>query len=344
MMNNIDFKIRNENCYIIAEAGLNHNGSIEIAKKLIDVAVESGCDAVKFQKRHVDGLATKEILDSKDDRFPDFGTTYREIREHLEFNFNEFQELKLYSERKKIDFICTAFDIESVDFLEKLGLEAYKIASHGMTNLNLLRYLSKLNKPVIISTGMATMEEVDRAIKILIGGNVKVYLMHCVSSYPTPYEECNLKMIEILSKKFKIPVGYSGHEIGYLPSLVAVSKGALLVERHHTLDKNMVGFDHKLSLEPKELKEMVDGIRDIKKISGDGTKFVSDKEMITRHKYHVSMISSRSLKKGEILTSDMICYKNPGTGIPPKDETKYLGKIIKYNIEEDVLLDSNMFE
>lgn len=340
----IKYKIDSGNCYVIAEAGLNHNGSIEIAKQLIDIASSSGADAVKFQKRNVDGLAIKSVLDAKDNRFPEFGSTYREIREHLEFNLEQFKELKSYSESKNIDFISTAFDIESVDFLEKLELQVYKIASHGMTNINLLKYLSKKNKPIIISTGMAEMSEIETAIEILSESSSDIYLMHCVSSYPTPMDQCNLKMIDVLKDKFNLPVGYSGHEIGYLPTTVAVSRGAQLVERHYTIDNKMVGFDHKLSLEPDEFSNMIKDIRNIKLNIGDGKKAVSDIEMVTRNKYHVSLVSSRLIKANEIINKEMITYKNPGNGIPPKDLSKILGKTIKTTLAKDELFDWNMFE
>ena len=243
--------MKSKQCYIIAEAGLNHNGSLELAKKLIDVASVSQVDAVKFQKRNVSTLAIKEILDAKDDRFPSLGRTYREIRESLEFNLKQFQELKEYAESKDLDFICTAFDKESVDFLKKLEINIVKIASHSVTNIPLIQYISEQFDRVIISSGMCTFEELDVAISILRKGCSNLKLLHCVSSYPQKESESNLDMINVLKKRYKIPIGYSGHELGYLPSLTAVALGASIIERHFTLDKNMEGFDHKISLEPR---------------------------------------------------------------------------------------------
>ena len=330
-------------CYIIAEAGLNHNGSIKIAKDLIDIAHLSGAHAVKFQKRDIESLATNEVLNKKDDRFPNFGNTYREIREFLEFNLEEYKILKKYSKEKKLDFIVTPFDISSVKFLEEVGIDAYKIASHSLTNLDLLNYVSHKEKPIILSTGMCTFEDIDIAVNIIKKNNCPLSLLHCVSSYPTKNEESNLKLINILRERYDIPIGYSGHEIGFKPTVLAVASGAKLVERHYTIDKNMEGFDHKISLEPNELKEMIKEIKLVEKIMGNGKKYISETENITLNKYHVSMISSRKIKKGEKLDKSMITYKNPGNGISPKSEKFYLDKIFKEDIPEDILINENMF-
>lgn len=342
-MNNIIFK-KNNDTYVIAEAGLNHNGSIEIAKQLIDLAAEAGADAVKFQKRTVNILATKDVLDKRDDRFPEFGKTYRQIREHLEFSLEEYIDLKNYSEKLKLDFIVTAFDIDAFDFLEKVGVKFFKLASHSLTNIDLLEYLSKKNKPTILSTGMAELEEIDSAVNIFKSKKAPLALMHCVSAYPTPLEDCNIAMIDKIRDRYNLVTGYSGHEIGFLPTLVAVSRGAEIIERHYTLDNKMNGFDHKMSLEPAEFKLMIKNIRFINKIVGDGRKSVSETELITRNKYHVSMVSARNIEKGALLSKDMIVYRNPGTGIPKKHEDIILGKKAINNITEDQLLSIDMFE
>jgi sialic acid synthase SpsE len=331
-------------CYIIAEAGLNHNGSIDIAKKLIDVASNAGADAVKFQKRTVKNLAIKELLDAKDNRFKEFGTTYREIREHLEFNSDQYKVLKEYSVQKGLDFIVTAFDIEAFDFLESIGVDIYKLASHSLTNFKLLEYIAEKSKSTILSTGMANLQEIDQAVSIFRSRNASLALMHCVSSYPTPLNECNLAMINVMKKRYGLLTGYSGHEIGYLPSIVAVTKGAQLIERHYTLNKNMVGFDHKISLEPDELDAMVKDIRAIKNIIGTGDKSISDTEWITRRKYHVSMVSLVEISSGTILTENMVTYRNPGTGISNKLSHTILGKRSINTIPENVLLSLDMFE
>ena len=330
-------------CYIIAEAGLNHNGSIEIAKKLIDLAVKAGADAVKFQKRTVDVLAIETVLDAEDNRFPEFGNTYREIRDFLEFDLEEYKELKNYSEDKGLDFMVTAFDIGAVDFLNQVGVEKIKLASHSLTNYDLLEYLAEQNKETILSTGMAKLEEIDLAVEIFVTKRAPLSLMHCVSAYPTPPDECNIKMMDTLIHRYGLPTGYSGHELGYLPTLTAVAMGAVAIERHYTLDNDMMGFDHKMSLNPDDLIAMVKAIRDIEKIKGTGEKNVSETEWITRNKYHVSMVSSRNILKNDELTNDMISYRNPGTGIPAKDAHKVIGRRAVKDIIEGELLSFDLF-
>ena len=331
-------------CYVIAEAGLNHNGDFNLAKKLIDVAANAGADAVKFQKRTVSKLAVKSVLDAKDDRFPEFGDTYREIREKHEFDAKQYSILKEYSEKKGLDFIVTAFDIEAVDFLLSIGVDKFKLASHSLTNIELLKYLSAKNKDVILSTEMSSIDEIDTAVKIFEKTNSSLKLMHCISSYPTPFEQCNMNLLSKLKDRYKLPIGYSGHEIGFLPTLVAVSMGAELVERHYTLDNKMVGFDHKMSLDPEKLNEMIDSIRSINIIKGSEQKVVSETEWVTRKKYHVSIASVNCIKKGTTLLESMVTYRNPGTGIPAKDLKKIINKTVSKNIPADVLLTMDMFE
>lgn len=338
------FSMTPKQCYVIAEAGLNHNGSLELAKKLIDVAFVAGVDAVKFQKRTVEKLAVKATLDANDDRFPEFGKTYREIREHLEFTLDQYRELKFCAESKGLDFIVTAFDTDAVDFLEELGIGRYKLASHSLTNLDLLDYVARLGKPVILSTGMAELEEIDRAVEIFQRHNAPLSLMHCVSAYPTPLVECNLTMMSTLKERYGLPVGYSGHELGYLPTVIAVAMGAQLVERHFTLDRMMIGFDHKISLEPDELIAMVRDMRNVHRIQGTGQKEISDTEWITRRKYHVSMTSAMAIPSGTFLNEEMVAWRNPGTGIPTKMAHMLLGKRAKHDIPADEMLSFDMFE
>ena len=331
-------------CYIIAEAGLNHNGSIEIAKKLIELASIAGVDAVKFQKRTVDKLAIQSTLDAEDNRFPEFGKTYREIREHLEFNVEEYRELFNYSKSRGLEFIVTAFDIDAVDFLESLGIKLFKLASHSLTNINLLEYLAVKKMPTILSTGMADLEEIDNAVDIFVSKKAPLALMHCVSSYPTPLSESNLAMIDKIKERYELVTGYSGHEIGYLPTIIAVTRGAQIIERHFTLDKSMVGFDHKMSLGADEFISMVKDIRIIKSVIGSGKKIVSETEWITRRKYHVSMASAVEINSGTVLTEDMVTYKNPGTGVPYKLASTLIGRRAVKKILIDQILSQEMFE
>ncbi|MBF0422928.1 MAG: N-acetylneuraminate synthase family protein [Magnetococcales bacterium] len=326
---------------IIAEAGLNHNGSVTIAKQMIDVAARCGVDAVKFQKRTVATLAIREVLDAEDRRFPEFGSTYRQIREHLELDWDAYVTLKAYTESNGLTFICTGFDPEAIDFLDRLGVPIFKLASHSLTNLDLLHHVADKGRPVILSTGMAEWDELDRAVAILNQGPLA--LLHCVSAYPTPVEQCNLSMISLLKERYRLTVGYSGHEMGYLPSVAAVAMGAKIIERHFTLDCRMTGFDHKISLEPDALAAMVRDIRQVEAMHGHGEKRVSDQERITRNKYHVSMASVRPLRAGERLTREMIAWTNPGTGIPAKEADRWLGKTLAMDVPGDVLIQPEMF-
>ncbi len=262
-------------CYIIAEAGLNHNGSLSLAKEMITLAKNAGADAVKFQKRDLDSFF-RQASDSSHMQWA--------IREKLEFTKEQILELYIYAKRVGVDFICTAFDIPSAAAIHD-NVDAIKIPSHRVTDVNLLKYVSKLAKPVIISSGMCTLEELDKAMDTLMFEVTDLTLLHCVSAYPTPARECNLSLIPFLRGRYGAAVGYSGHEWGFQPTLAAVTLGATVVERHFTMDKNMEGFDHYLSLDPSQLRNMVAGIRNIPVLLGDGKKRITDREMVTRDKY-----------------------------------------------------------
>ncbi len=325
-------------CFVIAEAGLNHNGDLEIAKRLIDIAVVAGADAVKFQKRTVEALAIKSVLDAPDNRFPEFGSTYRQIREHVEFGWDEYVELRDYCSQRGIAFLCTGFDIQAVEFLEKLGLQAYKLASHSLTNLPLLEHVARIGKPVIMSTGMSTLEEIDQAVEPFARHGTPLMLMHCVSAYPTPPEQCNLAMIPFLHKRYNVPVGYSGHELGYIPTLAAVALGAAAVERHYTIDKTMVGFDHKISLEPDEFYQMVRAIRHTQAAIGRADKHVLEAEQITRQKYHVSIASAVDIPAGAVVEAHMLRLTNPGTGLPARELHNVVGRRAAQDIPAETLI------
>jgi len=325
--------------YFISEIGLNHNGSVEITKKLIDVAKKSGSDAVKLQKRDVANLATEEILNKEDNRFPEFGSTYREVREYIEFNKDEYEEIKKYCNEINIDFLCTAFDIPSAKFLMDLEIDYFKIASHSVTNIPLIEFIAENNIPSILSTGMSEIEDIDLAYEIFKKNKTDLILLHCVSSYPTPENEMNLNIIETLKKSYNdIHIGYSGHEIGHLPTIAAVCKGARVVERHITLDQKMVGFDHSLSIEPNELNEIIKQIRKIEILMGSFEKRVLESELLKKNQYNVSMIAKRNIFKDETLTLDDVEFKNPGNGILYKNSDKYLGKKVKSNIGKDEVI------
>ena len=262
--------------YIIAEIGINHNGSVDLAKMLIEIAVDCGCDAVKFQKRDIDKVYTKEELEKE--RISVFGKTNGDLKRGLEFSYQEYCELFSYAKEKKIDIFASPWDCNSVDFLEKFDPCCYKVASASLTDIKLLEKIKDTGKPVIISTGMSKELEIDNAIKIF--DKKKLAILSCTSTYPTEDNEINLNKMLTLKEKYKdIPVGYSGHEKDILPSLIATALGATIIERHITISKKVWGSDQKASLEPKELKELVENIKRVKTIMGDGKIKVYDNEL-----------------------------------------------------------------
>lgn len=268
--------------FIIAEIGINHNGDINIAKKLIDVAVVAGCNAVKFQKRTIDLVYSKEYLNQY--RESPWGKTQREQKEGLEFGKNEYDEINRYCKEKGIEWFASAWDIESQKFLRQYNLKYNKIASAMLTNKPLLEEVASERKYTFISTGMSTMKEINEAVNIFKKYNCPFELMHCNSAYPTKEEDANLLMIKKLKEIYKCKVGYSGHEEGILISLYAAVLGATSIERHITLDKNMYGSDQSSSLEPHELIELVKKLKKIKKILGTGEKIITKDELKIRKK------------------------------------------------------------
>ena len=262
-------------CFIIAEIGINHNGSVEMAKKLIDIAVTTGCDAVKFQKRTVDIVYTKEELARE--RHSIFGKTNGDLKRGLEFGLKEYREIDKYCKKKGIIWFASCWDEKSVDFMEKFNVPCYKIASATLTDDNLLKYIRSKGKPILLSTGMSTMDEIRHAVKILGKKNLIIY--HCTSTYPSNSEEINLRAIQTLKDEFKCPVGYSGHERGITPSILAVALGACSVERHITTDRTNWGSDQAASLELTGLHRMIRDIRQVPQLLGNGKKVVYKREL-----------------------------------------------------------------
>jgi N-acetylneuraminate synthase len=261
-------------CYVVAEIGINHNGDLSLAKKLIDVAVAAGCSAVKFQKRTVDVVYTKAELDRPRDS--PFGTTNGELKRGLEFGAIQYGEIDAYCKSKGIVWFASPWDEASVDFLERLNVPCHKIASASLTDDSLLRHIRKTRKPIILSTGMSTMEQLDHAVEVL--GRNDLLLLHATSTYPANYEELNLKVIPVLAKRFGLPVGYSGHETGIASSVAAVALGAVMIERHLTLDRAMWGSDQAASLEPNGMTRLMRDIRLVETAFGDGQKRLLERE------------------------------------------------------------------
>ncbi len=261
-------------CYVIAEIGINHNGDIDIAKKLINVASGAGCDAVKFQKRTIDVVYSKEEL-AKPRESP-FGMTNGDLKRGLEFELEEYQEIDRYCREVKIDWFASCWDEASVDFIAQFNVPCFKVASASLTDDNLLHHTRKVGKPIILSTGMSTLQEVDHAVEVL--GKQDLALLHACSTYPAFYEELNLKVIDVLRDRYGVPVGYSGHETGLPSSIAATVLGACIIERHITLDRSMWGSDHAASLEPNGITRLIRDIRLIEKSMGDGVKRVLERE------------------------------------------------------------------
>lgn len=312
-------------CYIIAEIGINHNGQITLAKKLIDAAVESGADAVKFQKRTLEKIYQDNVLIN-----PNLDSQGLEILlsilKEVEFNESEYGEIIEYCKEKKIIFLCTPWDTVSVDFLEKFNVPAYKIASADMTNLPLIRYVAKTKKPIIISTGMSTMDEIEKTVNFVKKENVPFILLHCNSTYPSPIELLNLNLLPTLKTKFNVPIGYSGHEPGIIPSLTAMNMGAVLIERHITLDKTMEGIDQSASLEPKEFKNLVKYIKEAEKSKGEAIKKMTRGEVLQREVLGKSIVSSSDIKKYDIFSEQNLEIKGPAKGLSPQYYYDLLGK------------------
>jgi N,N'-diacetyllegionaminate synthase len=328
--------------FIIAEAGVNHNGSIKLAKKLVDVASESGADAVKFQTFKAEKLVSKhaqkadyqkETTDKKESQF--------EMVKKLELDSDTHKELMAYCKTKNIMFLSTPFDHDSVDLLSDLGLEIFKIPSGEITNLPYLRHIGKLNKKVILSTGMADIGEIEDALDVLIAAGTKkenITVLHANTEYPTPMEDVNLKAMVTIGNTFDIAFGYSDHTLGIEVDIAAVALGACCIEKHFTLDKTMEGPDHKASLEPDELKAMVKAIRNIELALGSCVKKPSKSEIPNMQIARKSIVAKIDIKKGEILTEEKITIKRPGNGINPMRWDEIVGTIAQKDYSEDELI------
>ena len=339
MTKNSRFSIRgktvgnNQSCYIIAEIGINHNGDLSIAKKLIDVAVNAKADAVKFQKRSLEDIYKKDVIDNPNIESQGFEILV-DVLKQVEFGEQEYIELKKYCDEKNITFLCTPWDIPSVNLLEKLGVDAYKIASADLTNIPLIRHIIRTKKPILISTGMSTMEEIENTVKFLRDKNTEFVLMHTNSTYPTPVEKLNLKLILTLREKFDVPVGYSGHEQGIIPSLIATVLGAVVVERHITLDKTMKGLDQSVSLNPDEFSLLIKSIRESEEAIGVAEKKMTRGEVLQREVLGKSIVSSKDIEIGDIISEENIEVKGPAKGLSPQHYYEILGKKVIKKIKK----------
>lgn len=326
---------------IIAEAGVNHNGSLELAYKLVDEAKKAGADIVKFQTAIPELVISKfapkaeyqkELTGEKESQL--------DMCKKIHLKFDEYIPLKKYCEQIGIQFLSTPFDLPSIKFLTELGCDIWKIPSGEITNYPYLVEIARKHQPIILSTGMCTEDEIAVAIDILDkNGAGKIHLLHCTTEYPTPYEDVNLNAMCSMKKRFGLEVGYSDHTKGIEVPIAAVAMGATIIEKHFTLDKNMEGPDHKASLEPDELKQMVDSIRNIEKAFGSGVKEPAESEKKNIVIARKSIVAARNIKKGEIFSKENITTKRPGNGLSPMRWNEVLGMVAIRDFEEDELIE-----
>ena len=330
---------------IIAEAGVNHNGDINKARRLIDKAVEAGVDYIKFQTFKTESCISKNAVkaDYQIENTQNSSESQLEMVKKLELSFEQFVELEKYCTQKNIKFLSTGFDSESLVFLAQLGITIAKVPSGEITNLPYLRQVASLFPEVILSTGMATIGEIKDAVKVLTDNGIskdKITILHCNTEYPTPMEDVNLKAMLHIQRELGIPVGYSDHTLGIEVPIAAVALGATVIEKHFTLDKTLPGPDHKASLEPNELKAMVSAIRNIEKaIGGSGLKEVSKSEEKNKPIARKSIVASTDIKKGDTFTPENLTVKRPGTGISPMQWDEVIGKEAKRDFQEDELIE-----
>ena len=332
----------NPNTFIIAEAGVNHNGSIDLAKQLVDAAVEAQVDAVKFQTFKASSLVSAKAAKADyQKKTTSADESQYEMIKKLELPAAAFKELKVYCHANRILFLSSAFDLESIDLLDSLGMEIFKVPSGEITNMPYLRCIGKLKKQVLLSTGMADLGEVEKALKVLEeAGTPKklITVLHCNTEYPTPMEDVNLKAMLSIKEAFKVKVGYSDHTPGVEVPIAAVALGASVIEKHFTLDKTMEGPDHRASLEPGELKAMVTAIRNVEQALGNGIKRPSLSEMKNIAVIRKSIVAARNIKKGDIFTDENITVKRPGNGISSMRWDEIIGQRAAKDYQEDELL------
>lgn len=326
--------------YIIAEAGVNHNGSFDLACRLVDEAKKAGVDCIKFQTFKAEKLVSHSAKKAEYQKKTTGDSSQQDMLKQLELSFEEFVQLKDYCDRAGIAFLSTPFDFDSLAFLDTIEMPFWKIPSGEVTNYPYLVALAKTGKPIVMSTGMCTMEEIGQALAVLQeNGAGQIKLLHCNTEYPTPFEDVNLAAMEDMRRTFSLEVGYSDHTKGIEIPVAAAALGATVIEKHFTLDKNMEGPDHKASLEPDELAQMVRAIRNIEKALGDGIKRPSKSEQKNKPIARKSIVAQTFIAKGETLTADNLTVKRPGEGISPMQWETVLGKKAIRDFEPDELIE-----
>lgn len=330
--------------FIIAEAGVNHNGSVSLAKNMVDVAKAAGADCIKFQTFIPENLVTENASMAQYQQ-ENIGKreTQIDMLKKLALSYDDFCDIKKYCDNVGIMFLSTPFDLDSIDFLNELGQALWKIPSGEITNYPYLRAIGETKKPVVLSTGMSTISEIEQAVDVLKEfGTEKITLLHCTTEYPAPFDEINLKAMEHLKKHFNFPVGYSDHTKGILVPVLAVGLGALIIEKHFTLDKNMEGPDHKASLEPNEFEEMVKQIRLVEQImKGSEVKVPSESEKKNIPVARKSIVAACEIKVGDCFTEKNLTTKRPGTGISPMEWNNLIGRLAKKDYTYNELIEEN---
>lgn len=332
-------KIKPEGVFVIAEAGVNHNGSLENAKKLVLAAKESGADAIKFQTFKTENLVTVDAEKAKYQKETTDSGSQFEMLKKLELSYDEFTEVKDFCVEQGIKFFSTAFDLDSVDFLYNLGMDIWKIPSGEITNYPYLEKIAKYNQPIILSTGMASFQEIKEAKDIIRKYNDnELVILHCTTAYPTALEDVNLKVMETIKEEFDVSVGYSDHTIGIDVPIASTARGAVVIEKHFTLDKEMEGPDHRASLDPKELKLMVESIRNVQIALGNGIKEMSAVELENKKVARKSLVAKTDIKKGDTFSKENLTVKRPGTGISPMKWPEILGTNANKDYKKDELI------
>lgn len=322
---------------IIAEAGVNHNGSFELAKDLVNAAKNCGADIIKFQSFVTNNLVTPEAQKAEYQINKEkLNESQFEMLSKLQLSFYELKELKNYCDSKNIEFLCSAFDLDSLELVQNLNIKRFKIPSGEITNLPYLRFAAKQNKKIILSTGMSNMKEIEEALKVFALSGVKekdISILHCTTQYPAPYGDVNLRAMKTIRDEFQIKVGYSDHTLGTEVSLAAVALGATIIEKHLTLSRSMDGPDHNASLEPHEFIQLVEGIRNISKALGSNEKKISSSEKKNIAIVRKSIFAKTDIKKGELFSINNLCSKRPGTGLSPMLWDQVIGKRAKKNFK-----------
>ncbi|MCR4324864.1 MAG: N-acetylneuraminate synthase family protein [Candidatus Curtissbacteria bacterium] len=323
-------------CFVVAEIGNNHQGDIETCERMFEMAKFCGVDAVKLQKRNNRFLYTQKFFNSPYNSENAFGPTYGLHRQALEFGKRQYLHLKRHAKKLGLIFFATAFDHKSADFLEDIDVDCFKIASGDITNTPLLSYVAKFKKPMIVSTGTGTLDDVRRAYETIVKYNKKLAILHCTAVYPAPAHLLNLKVIETYRREFPdIVIGFSNHFNGISVDPVAYTMGARIIEKHFTLDRSMRGTDHAFSLEPVGMKKLVRDLKRVREALGDGIKKAYEEEEGGKQKMGKSVVAARKLLAGQKIKQDDLAFKSPGTGIPPYLAEEFYGKVLKVNLRPD---------